>query len=67
MKKVLIEIYSLGVHAGLYEEKDSISIPIDILEEVSDKFGIKLAELSKAYMKCALDGLEGKETGNTNI
>lgn len=64
---VRIEIYSLGVHAGLYEEKDSISIPFDILEEVSDKFGIKLTELSKAYMKGALDGLEGKETGNTNI
>ncbi len=64
---IRIEIYSLGVHAGLYEEKDSISIPFDILEEVSDKFGIKLAELSKAYMKGALDGLEGKETGNTNI
>ena len=64
---IRIEIYSLGVHAGLYEEKDSISIPFDILEEVSDKFGIKLAELSKAYMKGALDGLEGKETGNTDI
>ena len=64
---IRIEIYSLGVHAGLYEEKDSVSIPFDILEEVSDKFGIKLAELSKAYMKGALDGLEGKETGNTNI
>lgn len=67
MKKVLIEIYSLGVHAGLYEEKNSISIPFDILEEVSERFDIKLAELSKAYMKGALDGLEGKKTGNTNI
>ena len=64
---IKIEIYSLGVHAGSNEEKDSVSIPFDILEEVSDRFDIKLEELSKAYMRGALDGLKEKETGNTNI
>lgn len=58
---VKIEIYSLGTHAGLYEEKDNISLPFDILEEISEKFDIKLEELTRAFSKGVIDGLEEKE------
>ena len=64
---VRIEIYSLGVHAGLHEGKDALTVPFDILEEVSEQFGIRLEDLSKAYIKGAIEGLRGKETGNVNI
>ena len=59
---VRIEIYSLGVHAGMYEEKDDISVPFDILEDVADQFDIKLEVLSKAYIKGAIDGIKRKES-----
>lgn len=58
---VKVEIYSLGTHAGLYEEKDSISVPYDILEQVSQRFNIKLIELSNAYNKGVIDGLYEKQ------
>jgi hypothetical protein len=64
---VRIEIYSLGVHAGLREEKNALTVPFDILEEVSERFGIRLEDLSRAYIKGAIEGLRGKETGNVNI
>ena len=59
---IRIEIYSLGYHAGLYEEEDDLSIPFDILEEVSDRFDIKLEVLSRAYTKGAIDGLKDKKS-----
>ena len=58
---VKIEIYSLGTHAGIHEEKDNISVPFDILEEVSEKFDIKLEELARAFSKGVIDGLKEKE------
>lgn len=64
---VRIEIYSLGVHAGLREEKNALTVPFDILEEVSERSGIRLEDLSRAYIKGAIEGLRGKETGNMNI
>ena len=58
---VKIEVYSLGTHAGLYQEKDSVSVPYDILEQVSERFGVSLEELSRAYNKGVIDGLREKE------
>ena len=58
---VKIEIYSLGTHAGLYEEKDNITVPFDILEEVSERFNIRLEELGRAYNKGVIDGMKEKE------
>jgi hypothetical protein len=58
---VKIEVYSLGTHAGLYQEKDSVSVPYDILEQVSERFGVGLEELSRAYNKGVIDGLREKE------
>ena len=58
---VKIEIYSLGYHAGLHQDEQDISIPFDILKDISKRFGIKLEELSKAYTKGVIVGLEEKK------
>lgn len=58
---VRIEIYSLGFHAGLYEEKEDVSVPFDILEDVSRRFDIKLEDLARAYTKGAIDGMNSEE------
>ena len=55
---IKIEVYSLGYHAGLHQEKDDVSIPFDILEEISKTFHIKMADLSKAYTKGVIEGLK---------
>lgn len=59
---VKIEIYSLGTHAGLHQEKDDVTIPFDLLEDVSERFDIKLEDLSRAYTKGVIDGM--KERNN---
>ena len=58
---VKIEVYSLGTHAGIHEEKDNISVPFDILEEISERFDIRLEELARAFSKGVIDGLKEKE------
>lgn len=58
---VKIEIYSLGYHAGLHQDEQDISIPFDILKDISKRFHIKLEELSKAYTKGVIVGLEEKK------
>lgn len=61
---VKIEIYSLGFHSGLKQDKDDISIPFNILEEISKKFDIKLEELINAYTVGIINGV--KEKPNTH-
>lgn len=58
---VKIEMYSLGYHAGLHQDEQDISIPFDILKDISKRFHIKLEELSKAYTKGVIVGLEEKK------
>ena len=58
--EIKIEIYSLGIHAGLHQNKQSVSIPYGILEEVNNKFGIKIEELVQAYAKGVIDGFKEK-------
>lgn len=57
---IKIEIYSLGFHAGLKQDKEDVSIPFDILEEISNKFNIKLDELIDAYTKGMINGFKEK-------
>ena len=40
---VKIEIYSLGMHAGLHQNIYDISIPFDILQDLSNKFNIDVS------------------------
>ena len=53
---VKIEVYSLGVHAGLHQEKEDTSLPLDILEEISERFGIKTKDLANAYTRGVIEG-----------
>jgi hypothetical protein len=62
---VKIEIYSLGTHAGLHQEKDSVTVPYDILEQVSEKFNVRLEDLSRCYNKGVIDGLKEKAQKKT--
>ena len=62
---VKIEIYSLGTHAGLHQEKDSVTVPYDILEQVSQKFNVRLEDLSRCYNKGVIDGLKEKALKKT--
>lgn len=58
---IKIEIYSLGTRGGLYEEKESLTVPYDILEQVSKRFNIRLEELSLAYNKGVIDGMKQRK------
>ena len=58
---VKIEIYSLGVHAGLNQNIYEVSIPFDILQDLSKKFDISVSDLAKAYVRGSLDGLKERE------
>ena len=58
---IKIELYSLGIHAGMHQEKEDISIPFDILEEISNKFNVKTEELLKAYTKGVVEGRKEKK------
>ena len=53
---IKIEIYSLGFHAGLHQDEQDISIPLDILEDVSQTFNIRIEELVRAFSKGVIDG-----------
>ena len=56
--QVKIEVYGLGRYNGLRYKNDDVSLNIDILKALSKKYNIKLEELTKAYTKGVLDGLE---------
>ena len=58
---VKIEVYSLGVHAGLHQNLYDVSIPFDILHDLSEKINIDISDLAKAFVKGALDGLKDRE------
>ena len=58
---IKIEVYSLGVHSGMYQDKEDLSVPFDILEEISKKFDIRLEELANAYIKGSIDGMKQKK------
>ena len=55
---VRIEIYSLGIHAGMKQDKQDISIPYDILEQISEKFAIRIEDLINAYSKGVIEGIK---------
>ena len=61
---IKIDIYSLGIHAGLHQGKEDVSIPYDILEEVGNKFDIKMEDLVDAYMKGVIEGFKEKQSNH---
>ena len=61
--EVKIEIYGLGRYYGLHGDKNSLSVPYDILEDASKRFDIKIDELYDAYVKGLHNGIKDKTKG----
>ena len=55
---IKIEVYSLGFHAGLNQDKQDLTVPFDILEDIAERFNIKIDELCRAYTKGVIDGFK---------
>lgn len=55
--EVNIEIYGLGRFYGLHGEKTELEIPYDILEALSDRYGMRTDALFRVYIKGMLDGI----------
>ena len=60
--EIKIEIYSLGFHAGLHQDKDNISVPYGIIEDIANTFDINLEELLRAYILGIINGIKEKES-----
>ena len=58
--EVNIDILGLGRSNGLHSDAYNITIPVDILMDVSAKYDIPLHELTSAYMKGVEGGLMEK-------
>ncbi|MBQ9152716.1 MAG: hypothetical protein IJ130_02760 [Solobacterium sp.] len=58
--EVKIDILGLGRSNGLHSDAYNITIPVDILMDVSAKYDIPLRELTSAYMKGVEGGLMEK-------
>lgn len=58
--EVKIEVFGLGRFTGRNGDKNNISLPLDILEMLSERYGIKLDELIRAYTKGVTDGLQDR-------
>ena len=55
---IKIEVYSLGFHAGLNQDKQDLTVPFDILEDIAKRFNIKIDELCRTYTKGVIDGFK---------
>ena len=58
--EVKIEVYGLGRFTGRHCDKNNLTIPLDILEMLSDRYGIKTEELVKVYAKGVSDAMTQK-------
>ena len=58
---IKIEVYSLGMHTGLHQDKQDITVPFDLLEDIANRFNIKIDELCRAYTKGVIDGFKERE------
>ena len=57
-----IEVFSLGKHYGKHDDKDDMSIPLDLLEPVSERFSVELSQLVRTYTAGMMEGLKEKQT-----
>ena len=55
---IKIEVYGLGRYMGLHGDASNINMNLDLLEDIADKYGIRLEGLTRAYSKGVIDGLE---------
>lgn len=59
--EVKIEVYGLGRYYGLHGDKNSLSVPFDILESLSKHYNIEVADLYSAYAKGLYHGIGERE------
>ena len=58
---VRIEIYGLGRYTGKHVDKNNISLPMDIIELVADRYGMKTDDLLRVFVKGVAEGLKERE------
>lgn len=56
--EVNIEIYGLGRYYGLHGEKNNLTIPYDILENVAEHYHMNIEDLYKVYTKGLINGIK---------
>lgn len=54
---VKIEVYGLGRYIGLNGTYNDVSLNLDIIRAIADKYGIRLEDLTRTYCKGVIDGL----------
>ena len=57
---IKIEAYGLGRYMGLHGDMNNTNLNLDLLQDISEKYGIKLEDLSRAYTKGVIDGFSEK-------
>jgi len=55
--ELLIEAFGLGRYTGTKSDDGEITIPVDIFEIISGKYNVSVEDLSKAFIKGALDSI----------
>ena len=59
--EIRIEVFGLGRYTGKYGDKNNISLPLDIIGMLADRYNMKTDELIRAFVRGITDGLQEKE------
>ena len=57
-KQLLIEAFGLGRYIGQHCSEDEFSVPLDVFTMMSERYGVSLEKLTKAYVKGVSDSIE---------
>lgn len=58
--EIRIEVFGLGRYTGKNVDKNNISLPMDIIELLADRYDMKTDELLRVFIKGVSDGLKEK-------
>ncbi len=58
--ELLIEAFGLGRYMGKHCDASDLTVPLDIFGAMRDRYGISVEALTKAFIRGALDSIEGK-------
>ena len=59
--EIKVEAFGLGRYDGKHGESNSINMPLEILEAMSEKYSLSMDELLRAYSKGVTGGLKERE------
>jgi hypothetical protein len=59
--EIRIEGYGLGRYVGVHEEEDSISLQVDVLRPLAEKYNISLDDMMRVYTRGVIDGLKDRD------